>query len=454
MSSRAYGVQPSAFVPSGCSMPDPSDHEPPDQSQQPPTSRPRFCTLTEDETGLVLSCDDAFTRMFGFAREEVIGKHVLDHVHPDDQAHAVEGWLQMLSTRGPQRIRLRRRHKDGGWLWVESTVHNHLDGGDHDHVLVEIVDVSAEMAAQRKLEEREELLRCLIDAVPHGVLEVDADRNVVFCDSRLLEILHAPAHTAARSGGGPEEAPFAGAGSSAPAPSPISLSALLGSATAQSSAAFEMALAQVLDEGIREDVQLESVSIAGDTRRVLMSIRPLVLRSGEVSGAVSTALEITDSERSPEELARRGALDPVTGCLNHASILSALQRELDGARREETAVILVDLDGFSGLDEELGQARGDEALVEVLDRLKAASRSADRIGRVADDRFLLVITGMPQPEVALGLAHRVSESMRVPLELSRGRVQLPVSMGVAFEGNETLTAAQLLERAEAAMQRA
>jgi diguanylate cyclase (GGDEF)-like protein/PAS domain S-box-containing protein len=408
--------------------------------------------LTEDETGLVLGWDDAFTRMFGYAPEEVIGKHVLEHVHADDQARAVEGWLQMLSTPGAQQIRVRRKHKDGGWLWVESTVENRLHGGDHTHVLVEIVDVSAEMAAQQELKEREELLRCLIDAMPDGVLQVDADRNVVFHNSRLLEILHAPARADQPSGGAREQAEFAGAGSRAPGASPISLSALLASTSAQSSAAFEMALAQVLDEGVEEDVELELVP-PGETGRLLMSIRPLLLRGGEVRGAVSIAVELTDSARSREQPARQGALDPVTGCLNRASILSALQRGLDGARREETAVVVVEFDGFKCLDEELGHARGDEALVKVLDRVKAASRSADRIGRLADDQFLILITGMPQPEVALGLAQRVSESTRIPFELSRGQVELPVSLGVAYAGNEALTATLLLERAESAMRR-
>jgi diguanylate cyclase (GGDEF)-like protein len=117
--------------------------------------------------------------------------------------------------------------------------------------------------------------------------------------------------------------------------------------------------------------------------------------------------------------------------------------ETGRTRGAETALILVDLDGLECLDEELGHARGDEALVKVFDRLKAANRSADRIGRMADDQFLLVIRGMPQPEVALGLAQRISESMRVPLELSRGWVQLPVSLGMGFAGNEALPAARL-----------
>jgi diguanylate cyclase (GGDEF)-like protein/PAS domain S-box-containing protein len=115
---------------------------------------PRFCTLMEDETGVVLDCDDAFTQMFGYAAEEVIGKPVLDQIHPEDQARAVEGWISMLSSRRIHQMRCRRRRKDGSWVWIDTTLHNFLNEPDRRHVLVEIIDVSAEMAALAEVERR------------------------------------------------------------------------------------------------------------------------------------------------------------------------------------------------------------------------------------------------------------------------------------------------------------
>ena len=110
---------------------------------------PRFCTLTEDETGIVLDIDESFTQMLGYKAEEVIGKPVLDQVHPDDRARSVEGWMAMLSTRRIQQMRLRRTRADGSWIWVDSTLHNYLNEPDRNDVLVELVDVSAEMARRR-----------------------------------------------------------------------------------------------------------------------------------------------------------------------------------------------------------------------------------------------------------------------------------------------------------------
>ena len=121
---------------------------------EPEIATPRFSTLLEDENGTILEPDEAFTQMFGYTAEELIGKRVLDQIHPDDQARAVEGWVTMLSTQRAQQMRCRRRRKDGSWMWIDTTLHNFLNRPDRHHVLVEILDVSPEMAALQELERR------------------------------------------------------------------------------------------------------------------------------------------------------------------------------------------------------------------------------------------------------------------------------------------------------------
>jgi diguanylate cyclase (GGDEF)-like protein/PAS domain S-box-containing protein len=118
------------------------------------TATPRFSTLIEDENGTILESDEAFTQMFGYTAEELIGKRVLDQIHPEDQARVVESWVTMLSTQRAQQMRCRRRRKDGSWMWIDTTLHNFLNHPDRNHVLVEILDVSPEMAALQELERR------------------------------------------------------------------------------------------------------------------------------------------------------------------------------------------------------------------------------------------------------------------------------------------------------------
>ena len=254
---------------------------------------PRFCSLMEDEVARVLDCDEAFTEMFGYSPEELIGKPVLDQIHPDDQGRAVEGWLAVLSTRRDQQTRLRRRRKDGTWMWVDTTLRNFLNHPGRNHVLVEIIDISAEMQAQEVLQDREELLRRLTAAMPVGLLHVDTDRNVIYHNARLLEILYS------------SEAPAPQSEPPAPAPEPdtpaTSAMTLLKTLTPDSGAELDAALEEVLREGVDRDVEVDITLPSGTWRRALMSLRALLRPSGEVSGAITCVLDITDSARVRQE---------------------------------------------------------------------------------------------------------------------------------------------------------
>jgi diguanylate cyclase (GGDEF)-like protein/PAS domain S-box-containing protein len=408
-----------------------------------PPAAPRFSTLTEDENAKVLDCDSAFTQMFGYTAEELIGNSVLDQIHPEDQGRAVEGWLAVLSTRRDQHTRLRRKRKDGSWVWVDTTLHNYLNQPDSNHVLVELIDVSAEMEAQEALQEREELLRRLIDAMPDGLLQLDTDRNVIYHNARLLEILQ----TAPNRGPDRLSSPAASGVEDPDRPARSLLSTLTGEAMTL----FETALGRVLDEGIDEDIEVDFVLPSREYRRALMSIRTLLRQSGEVSGAITSVVDVTDSARAREDLEKRATFDALTGVHNRSSILGALERELERDDAAKTGVVYVDLDKFKSVNDTLGHAAGDELLVLIADRLKDLSRGNDDVGRLGGDEFLVLLREIPTPAVAMRVAHRISETLGSAFVLSSGPLELSASVGVACADANTATAEELVEGADTAM---
>jgi diguanylate cyclase (GGDEF)-like protein/PAS domain S-box-containing protein len=417
-----------------------------DDGEELPPAAPRFSTLMEDEGGIVLECDDAFTQMFGYTADELIGISVLDQIHPEDQPRAVEGWLAMLSTRRNQQTRLRRKLKNGGWMWVDTTLHNYLNQPDCNHVLIELIDISAEMAAQEALQEREELLRRLTDAMPVGLLQLDTDRRVVYNNAHLLQILHGSADAA------PAELESADGESTkkTDAPGPTAR-AVLSTLVDDGMTAFETALERVLVEGIDQDIEVDMVLKSGVWRRALMSIRALLRQGGEVSGAITCVLDITDSARARHELEKRATFDALTGCHNRPSILSAVRSELEQEELPMTGVVYVDLDRFKPVNDTLGHDAGDELLTMVAERLKIASRADDVVGRLGGDEFLVLLRSIPEPGVAMRVADRICTSLASKFELSSGTIELRASAGVACRDSEAITAEDLVKRADAAM---
>ena len=302
------------------------------------------------------------------------------------------------------------------------------------------------MAAQEALQEREELLRRLTDAMPVGLLQLDTDRNVVYNNARLLEILHGsskPDHLSP----GPRSAEYG----EQPKTSSVTADVLLSTLVDEGMEAFETALERVLHEGVDQDVEVDIVLRSGMWRRALMSIRALLRQGGEVGGAITCVLDITDSARARQELERRATFDALTGCHNRSSILGILQRELEQDEPRMTGVVYVDLDEFKPVNDTLGHAAGDELLALVAERLKIASRTEDDVGRLGGDEFIVLLRDIPDPEVAMQVAHRVSTSLGGKFELSAGTIELRASVGVTCRDCEGITADELVKRADEAM---
>src|SRR5208282_1496434 len=87
--------------------------------------------------------------------------------------------------------------------------------------------------------------------------------------------------------------------------------------------------------------------------------------------------------------------DFLTGAWNRAEILVFLQRELARARRDVVplGIVLLDVDHFKKVNDELGHEAGDCVLREITRRLSDSLREYDGIGRYGGEEFLLVIPG-------------------------------------------------------------
>ena len=276
------------------------------------STAPRFCTRRQDGEGNVLDCDPAYLQMFGYAHEaEVVGHPTFERVHPDDQARVIESWVAMVATKRPQMSRVRMRCHDGGWLWVDTTYHNYLGGEGGGYVLAECIDVSAEMAAQEALQDREALLRRLVEELPDGLLQLDARRQVAYSNTRLLELLGLPPGGSAAS----------------------TIEGLLAGCEGDCATELGAAVDAALDEGRACDVEIEMDPRSPDEqpRRILFKVLPLVREDRLVSGVIASVRDVTDSARAREELERQASTDPLTGAQNRTAIMAALRRRSPAA---------------------------------------------------------------------------------------------------------------------------
>jgi diguanylate cyclase (GGDEF)-like protein len=113
-----------------------------------------------------------------------------------------------------------------------------------------------------------------------------------------------------------------------------------------------------------------------------------------VGAAIVVRLLAERNERLVEELRAAALTDPLTGLANRRGLEAAFARE--GARTLRTGrpfgLLVLDLDRFKQLNDELGHKAGDRALVEIAGLLLAHAREADTAARTGGDEFALLLS--------------------------------------------------------------
>ena len=163
-----------------------------------------------------------------------------------------------------------------------------------------------------------------------------------------------------------------------------------------------------------------------------------------------------DREATEQELRRRALEDPLTGLGNRALLARQLDAELRHARRlrQPVAVLALDLDRFSAVNDTLGRSAGDVLLRQIAARLTGCVREEDFIARPGGDEFTTIATRTATDHAINEVAQRLLDAVPEPVEINGSEVSLTASVGVAISEHGSDTAEELLRDAEAAMNRA
>jgi diguanylate cyclase (GGDEF)-like protein len=158
------------------------------------------------------------------------------------------------------------------------------------------------------------------------------------------------------------------------------------------------------------------------------------------------AVTAIESTRDMQRLAHQAEHDALTGLRNRRGLVEEIDAGL--ARESVTALLLLDLDHFKRINDELGYAAGDEAIrsvARVLDGHRGPEGLAARLG---GEEFMLVV---PCPTEAAALAHaeRIREAVRS--SFAEHPWPLTVSVGVATDATAEADANILMRDANAAL---
>lgn len=141
-------------------------------------------------------------------------------------------------------------------------------------------------------------------------------------------------------------------------------------------------------------------------------------------------------------------IDPLTQLLNRRSLEQIVPREIARANRSGTALsfVLLEVAGFKGLNDRLGNMAGDHLLVEVARLLKGTFRGSDAIVRYSGDRFLIIMADTNEKRAASAMRRLMGTVDRWNLNTKRGW-EMVLNYGIAQHAMGA-SAAELLLTAE------
>ncbi|MBW7851369.1 MAG: EAL domain-containing protein [Rhodospirillales bacterium] len=365
------------------------------------------------------------TRVLGFSVAEVLKRGWWSaQIHPDDRAAAKDAARTIFAT-GHVTQKYKIRHKDGRYIWLREEL-----------LLVDeptagrwIVGCWNDVTGQHEAEERLRLDATVAKSTREGVLITDLGARILsvnqaFCDItgyRADEVL-GRRPSLLRSG--------------------------------RHDVAFYQAMwASLRDCGYWQG-EIWNRRKSGAVYPEWLTINAALDDAGHPTHYVAVFADLSQMKEAEVRVHHLTHYDPLTDLPNRLLTRSRLEHALQRAerKREQVAVLVVDLDRFKTLNDGLGLNAGDEALSLAAGRLRTRLREGDTLGRLGGDEFMVVLEEIAGPDAAAIAASDLLATLTPPIVLSTGvEAYLSASVGITIFPKDAATADELMRNADAAV---
>lgn len=185
--------------------------------------------------------------------------------------------------------------------------------------------------------------------------------------------------------------------------------------------------------------------------------RPVVGSDGEVIRCVGTMVDVTEQKKAEERLLHDAVHDNLTGLPNRELFINRLDATIAMAGAERSirpTVLVIDIDRFKQVNDELGISAGDTILLTIARRLHRLLKPGDALSRIAGDQFAMMLLSEREPAHIASVADAVRQAIRAPVTFARREIVLTPSIGLVSWTAAQASAEEMLKDAELAMYQA
>ena len=384
---------------------------------------------SHDCEGRYLYVSPACVQITGYRPEELLGRHPLEFVHPDDAARVQAISREALARGGGFELEYRVVRPDGSCVWVHALVRtSHNEHGRHVGVGA-VRDISDRKEQQARLLEATQRFARAFEHAPIGMSLLGLDDKVMQVNRALC-----------RMSGYSESELLAKGYQGITHPDDLD--------------ANRNGIGELMS-GERETYETEKRYVHADGRIIWGALSSSVVRGadGAPQQIVSHIQDITERKQFQERLCYLADHDSLTNLYNRRRFESELERHVSLSRRygDGAALMMLDLDHFKYLNDALGHHVGDQVIAHVGQLLANRLRGSDILARLGGDEYAVILPRVTAERARVLAAELLNAIERTPFVHDGHRYAPSASAGVVLLDSDTASAEDALVSADLAL---
>lgn len=413
-----------------------------------------------DTAGHFIYVSAACERIFGYAPHEMVGRQMLEMIHPDDRVRTLAAAEKIMAGTPNPNFENRYIRKDGNVVHILWSARWSPQDGVR-------IAVARDVTERKRAEATQAALLAISEAAHTATDLPDLFRHIHTIIGGLLPARNFFVALYDEDCDTLSFPYFVDEHDEPPAPRPLGTGTLSAEVIRTGRPLLlKPGMQELLPPNVRTIIGSDSLdwlgvplqthertlgalvvqSYSGDTRYTEEDMQLLQF----VSAQVAAAIERKQSETWLRHTAQHDAL---TDLANRKLFDERLRNAIARAAREREmlALLYIDIDRFKSINDTLGHGAGDRLLHEVAQRIASCVRDTDTVGRMGGDEFVVLLNGTTSPQGAMTVAEKILAALRWPFELAEGPVPVAASIGVAIYPEHGDDAPHLLREADRAM---
>src|SRR6056297_874843 len=384
-----------------------------------------------DDNELVLDVNLEFEKLFGYGKDQLLGKSIVDFIVPSDLKEESEYFRKQVFEKEAMAAKTKRKNSRGELIDVEAVgspviIHNQAVG-----MFAMYRDTRVEDKALFDLKVEKAYFKQLFENTPNPVAIVDKDGKIVDVNTPFESIFEY------------QRGKVAGHG----------LISLLVPKERRDEA--EVYARSVLYEG--KSFQYETVrkSSSGKNLEVEVIAFPINIDRDQI-GSYVIFQDISERKHKEREIYSLLYSDPLTGWFNRKYAYEKLAERFQRAGsnnekgEESIAIIYIDLDKFKEINDHMGHRMGDAVLIGFSERMKERFKGSLELCRIGGDEFLGIIVQSTEKSIR-DYIDTVDRLFEEPLIIEDSPIEVKVSAGYAVYPRDGESIDELVSSADGRM---